>query len=150
MAGDSGAALRPPTGDWKRSIGGIKQEITFTKDGKVYSIAGVGTMPKAATADFFRKHELKYGEVTFENDGKGLKGVMPNSGILPALVGTGLLVIGTITAALPLGIACAIYLSEYAKQNLITKAVRLAIVTLAGIPSIVFGLFGFGLFPFLN
>lgn len=69
-----------------------------------------------------------------------------SGGILPALVGTGLLVIGTITAALPLGIACAIYLSEYAKQNLITKAVRLAIVTLAGIPSIVFGLFGFGLF----
>ena len=67
-------------------MGGEAPILIRTKDGKVYSIAGVGTMPKAATADFFRKHELKYGEVTFENDGKGLKGVMPNSGILPALV----------------------------------------------------------------
>lgn len=77
---------------------------------------------------------------TFPTDG-GAAG-----GILPALVGTGLLVLGTIAAALPLGIACAIYLSEYAQQNLLTRAVRIAIVTLAGIPSIVFGLFGFGLF----
>jgi len=67
-------------------------------------------------------------------------------GILPALVGTGLLIFGTIIAALPLGIACAIYLSEYAHQGLLTRVVRLAIVTLAGIPSIVYGLFGFGLF----
>ena len=67
-------------------------------------------------------------------------------GILPALVGTGLLVFGTILAALPLGVACAIYLSEYAHQGPLTRAVRLAIVTLAGIPSIVYGLFGFGLF----
>ncbi len=67
-------------------------------------------------------------------------------GIFPALVGTGLLVFGTISAALPLGIACAIYLSEYAQQNPLTRAVRMAIVTLAGIPSIVFGLFGYGLF----
>lgn len=77
---------------------------------------------------------------TFPTDG-GASG-----GILPALVGTGLLVLGTILAALPLGIACAIYLSEYARQNLLTRSVRLAIVTLAGIPSIVYGLFGFGLF----
>lgn len=69
-----------------------------------------------------------------------------SGGIFPAIVGTGLLVFGTIVAALPLGVACAVYLSEYARQNLLTRAVRMAIVTLAGIPSIVFGLFGFGLF----
>jgi len=67
-------------------------------------------------------------------------------GILPAIVGTLLLVLGTITVALPLGMASAVYLSEYAKQGKFTNTIRLAIITLAGVPSIVFGLFGLGLF----
>jgi phosphate transport system permease protein len=67
-------------------------------------------------------------------------------GIFPVIVGTLYLVFGTIVVALPLGMAGAIYLSEYATQGRITRAIRLAIVTLAGIPSIVFGLFGLGLF----
>ncbi|MBU0508894.1 phosphate ABC transporter permease PstA [bacterium] len=67
-------------------------------------------------------------------------------GILPVIVGTLYLVLGTIVVALPLGMAGAVYLSEYAKQGRLTRAIRLAIVTLAGIPSIVFGLFGLGLF----
>jgi len=67
-------------------------------------------------------------------------------GILPAIVGTCYLVIGTIVVALPLGMACAVYLSEYAKQGPFTRILRLAIVTLAGVPSVVFGLFGLGLF----
>jgi len=67
-------------------------------------------------------------------------------GILPAIVGTLYLVVGTIALALPLGMASAIYLSEYAKQGRFTRIIRLAIVTLAGVPSIVFGLFGLGLF----
>lgn len=72
-------------------------------------------------------------------------------GIWPAIVGTVLLVAGTVIAALPLGMAAAIYLSEYARQNFFTATVRLAIVTLAGVPSIVYGLFGLGLFVlFMN
>jgi phosphate transport system permease protein len=67
-------------------------------------------------------------------------------GIFPAIVGTFLLVAGSIAAAFPLGVATAIYLSEYARQGRFTHAVRVAIATLAGIPSIVFGLFGLGLF----
>lgn len=67
-------------------------------------------------------------------------------GILPVILGTLYLVAGTIIVALPLGMAAAIYLSEYARQNAFTRIVRLAIVTLAGVPSIVFGLFGLGLF----
>ena len=67
-------------------------------------------------------------------------------GILPAIVGTFCLVAGTISVALPLGMACAIYVSEYARQGRFTRAIRLAITTLAGVPSIVFGLFGLGLF----
>jgi phosphate transport system permease protein len=67
-------------------------------------------------------------------------------GILPNIVGTILLVVGSMTIALLLGIASAIYLSEYARQGRMVRAIRLAILNLAGVPSIVFGLFGFGLF----
>jgi len=67
-------------------------------------------------------------------------------GIFPAIIGTLYLVIGTIVVALPLGMFSAIYLTEYAKQSRLTKTIRLSIVTLAGVPSIVFGLFGMGLF----
>ncbi|UCE68057.1 MAG: phosphate ABC transporter permease PstA [Candidatus Zixiibacteriota bacterium] len=67
-------------------------------------------------------------------------------GILPAIVGTFSLVMGTIIVALPLGMASAVYLNEYARQGRLTRTIRLAIVTLAGVPSIVFGLFGLGLF----
>ncbi len=67
-------------------------------------------------------------------------------GIFPAIIGTLVLVIGTIVVALPLGMATAIYLSEYARRGRFTGTIRLAIMTLAGVPSIVFGLFGLGLF----
>ena len=67
-------------------------------------------------------------------------------GIGPALLGTVYLTFGTAIAALPLAIAAAIYLAEYAKDNLATRGIRLAIVNLAGIPSIVYGLFGLGAF----
>ncbi len=73
--------------------------------------------------------------------GGGTKG-----GIFPAIIGTLCLVLGTILIALPLGMLSAVYLSEYAKPGRFTRAIRLAIVTLAGVPSIVFGLFGLGLF----
>lgn len=71
---------------------------------------------------------------------------MREGGIFPAIVGTVYLVFGTAIICLPLGIAAAIYLVEYAKDNLFTRIVKLAIVNLSGIPSIVYGLFGFALF----
>ena len=67
-------------------------------------------------------------------------------GIFPNIVGTILLVVGSMTIALVLGVASAIYLNEYAKQGPVVHFIRLAILNLAGVPSIVFGLFGFGLF----
>ncbi len=72
-------------------------------------------------------------------------------GIFPAIIGTLYLVTGTICIALPLGMSSAVYLSEYASPGRLTNIIRLAIITLAGVPSIVFGLFGLGLFViFLN
>ena len=67
-------------------------------------------------------------------------------GVFPNIVGTILLVMGSMTIALSLGVASAIYLNEYAKQGPVVRFIRLAILNLAGVPSIVFGLFGFGMF----
>jgi phosphate transport system permease protein len=76
---------------------------------------------------------------------------MTEGGILPAILGTILLTFGTSIAAIPLGIGAAIYLAEYAGDNRLTRTIRLAIINLAGIPSIVYGLFGLGAFVlFLN
>ena len=71
---------------------------------------------------------------------------MRAGGILPAIIGTLYLTLGTAVFSVPLGIAAAIYLSEYAKDNQVTRIIRLAIINLAGIPSVVYGLFGLGLF----
>jgi phosphate transport system permease protein len=71
---------------------------------------------------------------------------MTAGGIWPAILGTLILTLGTAIAALPLGIGAAIYLAEYAPDNLLTRTIRSAIINLAGIPSIVYGLFGLGAF----
>lgn len=71
---------------------------------------------------------------------------MRAGGIFPAIMGTLCLVFGAISVALPLGVLTAIYLVEYAKKNWWTRMIEIAIVNLAGIPSVVYGLFGLGLF----
>jgi phosphate transport system permease protein len=71
---------------------------------------------------------------------------MRAGGIFPAIVGTIYLVLGAIIFALPIGLLAAIYLSEYSKDNLLTRLIKLAIINLAGVPSVVYGLFGLALF----
>ena len=71
---------------------------------------------------------------------------MRAGGILPAIVGTFYLTLGTAIFSVPLGIAAADYLSEYARENWLTRVIRIAIISLAGIPSVVYGLIGLGLF----
>ena len=71
---------------------------------------------------------------------------MKSGGIWPAIVGTFYLTLGTAVFAVPLGIGAAIYLSEYARDSFWTRLIRIAITNLAGIPSVVYGLFGLGLF----
>jgi phosphate transport system permease protein len=71
---------------------------------------------------------------------------MKAGGIFPAIVGTIVLTIGTALVAIPIGVGGAIYLAEYAGDTLLTRAIRLALINLAGIPSVVYGLFGLGLF----
>lgn len=74
---------------------------------------------------------------------------MRAGGIMPAIVGTLLLVAGTVLFSLPLGVFSAVYLSEYARRGWLTRIIRLAIVNLAGVPSVVYGLFGLGIFVML-
>ena len=71
---------------------------------------------------------------------------MTKGGIMPAIVGTLYLTIGAIALALPLGIVSAVYLTEYAKQGRLIRMLRVGVNCLAGVPSVVFGLFGLGFF----
>ena len=72
--------------------------------------------------------------------------MMTSGGVFPCLVGTFLLAAGAIAIALPFGVACAVWLNEYGKQGPVVDIVRLSVANLAGVPSIVFGLFGMALF----
>lgn len=71
---------------------------------------------------------------------------MTQGGILPAILGTFLLTIITALSSVPLGVAAAIYLVEYAREGVFIRLIRLSIRNLSGVPSVVYGLFGVGLF----
>jgi len=71
---------------------------------------------------------------------------MTQGGVAPAILGTFYLTLGSIIFALPLGLACAIYLCEYSPKSYIVNVIRISINNLAGVPSIVFGLFGLAVF----
>lgn len=71
---------------------------------------------------------------------------MTAGGIFPALIGTMWLVMVALLVSVPIGVAAAVYLSEYAPDNWLTRAINLAIINLAGVPSIVHALFGVGAF----
>ncbi|MBP7736338.1 MAG: phosphate ABC transporter permease PstA [Spirochaetes bacterium] len=71
---------------------------------------------------------------------------MTRGGIFPAILGTLYLMIGSALVSIPIGIITAIYLTEYAKKPALVKIIRLGVSNLAGVPSVVFGLFGLALF----
>ena len=71
---------------------------------------------------------------------------MKEGGIFPAIVGTVVLTFVTAIVSIPISVGAAVYLAEYARDTWLTRAIRLAIINLAGIPSVVYGLFGLGLF----
>lgn len=89
---------------------------------------------------FKARHEAELKDVRVETY------VYSAGGIFPNIIGTVLLVVGSMAIALVLGVISAIYLSEYATEGPFIRFLRLAIVNLAGVPSIVYGLFGFGFF----
>lgn len=71
---------------------------------------------------------------------------MTKGGIMPAILGTLYLTVGAMAVGLPLGIISAVYLTEYARQGKLVRVIRIGINCLAGVPSVVFGLFGLGFF----
>ena len=71
---------------------------------------------------------------------------MTKGGIMPAIIGTLYLTVGAIAVALPLGVVSAIYLIEYARQGRFIRIIRVGVNCLAGVPSVIFGLFGLGFF----
>lgn len=71
---------------------------------------------------------------------------MTRGGIMPAIIGTLYLTVGAVVVALPLGVVSAIYLTEYARQGRFIRTIRVGVNCLAGVPSVVFGLFGLGFF----
>ncbi|MFH1854389.1 MAG: phosphate ABC transporter permease PstA, partial [Candidatus Omnitrophota bacterium] len=86
------------------------------------------------------------GKISWEFLSSMPKKGMTEGGILPAIVGTVLVTIITAILAVPLGMGCAIYLNEYARDSKITRLIRMSIRNLSGVPSIVYGLFGVVLF----
>lgn len=87
-----------------------------------------------------------WGAISWEFLSTSPKEAMTKGGILPAILGTVFLTILTAIFCIPFGICCAIYLNEYAKENLLTKTIRASIRNLSGVPSIIYGLFGLALF----
>src|ERR1041385_7665794 len=90
--------------------------------------------------------EFRQWKTTHQEDVDATSVAYSAGGIWPCIVGTALLVVGSMVLALFIGISAAIYLSEYSRNTPFIRLTRVAILNLAGVPSIVFGLFGFGLF----
>ncbi len=86
------------------------------------------------------------GAVSWKFLSQAPKSGMTEGGIFPAIVGTFVVTVITALLSIPLGMGCAIYLNEYAKDGILTRLVRMSIRNLSGVPSIVYGLFGVILF----
>lgn len=113
----------------------------FNKDSEIFSVNNTHTILSLEFANALRWVNGKLDIDLSSDDYAHCAG-----GIFPAIIGTILLVLGAMIIATILGIGCAIFLSEYAKANKFTSIIRLSILNLAGVPSIIFGLFGFGMF----
>jgi len=122
----------------------IRQKIAF-------SILGLVTLfvviPILMIIFYIIKNSI--GTIGWEFITQAPRNGMKEGGIFPAIIGTIVLVVGTMLFSLPLSVLSAIYLVEYARDNFFTRLIKLSVVNLSGIPSIVYGLFGFTLFVLL-
>lgn len=84
--------------------------------------------------------------ITWEFLSQAPRNSMTAGGILPCIIGTVILSVGSMLVSFPLGVATAIYLNEYARPGKTVRLIRLGIANLAGVPSVVFGLFGLAFF----
>jgi phosphate transport system permease protein len=119
----------------------VKQTIAFAVLG---IIACIVVLPIILIIIYITKNGI--GTVSWDFISQNPRNGMRDGGIFPAIIGTLLLIAGTMVCSLPIGILSAVYLVEYAKDNFFTRLIKLSVVNLSGIPSIVYGLFGFTLF----
>jgi len=115
------------------------------------------TLPAAAIVRIFRPNALGLAgrlKVYFSRFGEFIAAEPRESntegGVFPAIFGTVMMVILMSAAVMPFGVVAALYLREYARQGALVRAVRIAVNNLAGVPSIVFGVFGLGFFVYLT
>lgn len=119
----------------------IREKIAFSVLGLITLLVVV---PVLMVILYILKNGI--GVVSWEFITQAPRNGMKEGGIFPAIVGTVLLIIGTMLCSLPVGVLAAIYLVEYARDNFFTRLIKLSVVNLSGIPSIIYGLFGFTLF----
>jgi phosphate transport system permease protein len=115
------------------------------------------TIPVAAVVRIFRPNRLDLVErlaIYFSRLGEFITAEPRESntegGVFPAIFGTVMMVLIMSAAVMPFGVLAALYLREYARQGPLVRAVRIAVNNLAGVPSIVFGVFGLGFFVYLT
>lgn len=121
------------------STGGRQKELALTQIVRVYQPNRMNTWQKTRTY-VSRLWEFVSGEPRESNT---------EGGILPAIFGTVMMVLIMSAAVVPFGVLAALYLREYARQGLVVQMVRIAVNNLAGVPSIVFGIFGLGFFVYV-
>jgi phosphate transport system permease protein len=130
-------------------------QTVFTTRAPFVNVAFLTEAPESLHVFEYQGKKLELGDRAFnafKAEHSDMKDVHDESyvysagGIFPCIVGTVLLVTGSMVIALLLGVASAIFLNEYARDTAAVRFIRLAILNLAGVPSIVFGLFGFGMF----
>ena len=119
----------------------IREKIAFSVLGLVTLLV---VIPILMIIFYIVKNSI--GAINLEFITQSPRNGMKEGGIFPAIVGTIVLIVGTMLFSLPLGVLSAVYLVEYARDNFFTRLVKLSVVNLSGIPSIVYGLFGFTLF----
>jgi phosphate transport system permease protein len=119
----------------------IREKIAFSALGLVTLFV---VIPILLIIFYIIKNSI--GAINWEFITQAPRNGMKEGGIFPAIVGTIVLVVGTMLFSLPLSVLSAIYLVEYARDNFFTRSIKLSVVNLSGIPSIVYGLFGFTLF----
>jgi phosphate transport system permease protein len=119
----------------------IREKVAFSALGLVTLLV---VIPILLIIFYIIKNSI--GAINWEFITQSPRNGMKEGGIFPAIVGTIVLIVGTMLFSLPLGVLSAIYLVEYARDNFFTRLIKLSVVNLSGIPSIVYGLFGFTLF----
>lgn len=120
---------------------GVVEKIMF---GLFKAASGVNALALLVICGFLLYYGLP--AISWEFLTEAPRDSMTQGGIFPCIVGTFLLSFGAMVVAFPLGVASAIYLNEYATNPKVVRIIRLGINNLAGVPSVVFGLFGLAFF----